>query len=177
MEEEIWKPIKGYEGLYEVSNLGRIYSVRTKKYLKYSIHKGNPHLLVELSNNGKKLFVVAKLVIEMFKEVKNIEILIYKDKNFNNISLNNLIYNSSLICNRCDQSYIVQKIKEFSLDYCPKCSRIMTQSKGRVELSDYYIRRILVQSNKFSNETITNDVIETKRNIIKIQRLCKQLKN
>lgn len=22
--QEIWKPIKGYEGLYEVSNLGRV---------------------------------------------------------------------------------------------------------------------------------------------------------
>ena len=30
-EKEMWKPIKGYEGLYEVSNLGNIYSVRSKK--------------------------------------------------------------------------------------------------------------------------------------------------
>lgn len=27
MENEIWKPISGYEGLYEVSNLGRIRSL------------------------------------------------------------------------------------------------------------------------------------------------------
>lgn len=24
--EEVWKPIKGYEGIYEVSNFGRLYS-------------------------------------------------------------------------------------------------------------------------------------------------------
>jgi hypothetical protein len=24
MEKEIWKPIKGYEGLYDVSNFGRV---------------------------------------------------------------------------------------------------------------------------------------------------------
>jgi len=24
--EEIWVPVKGYEGLYEVSNMGRVYS-------------------------------------------------------------------------------------------------------------------------------------------------------
>lgn len=31
--EEIWKPIKGYEGLYEVSNTGKVKSVkRTMKY-------------------------------------------------------------------------------------------------------------------------------------------------
>ena len=27
MENEIWKPVVGYEGLYEVSNLGRLRSV------------------------------------------------------------------------------------------------------------------------------------------------------
>ena len=26
-KEEIWKPVKGYEGFYEVSNLGRIRSL------------------------------------------------------------------------------------------------------------------------------------------------------
>ena len=30
MEEEIWKPIKDYEGLYEVSNLGRVKSLNYK---------------------------------------------------------------------------------------------------------------------------------------------------
>ena len=27
MENEIWKPIKNYEGLYEVSNMGRVKSL------------------------------------------------------------------------------------------------------------------------------------------------------
>lgn len=27
LEKEMWKPIQGYEGLYEVSNLGRIKSL------------------------------------------------------------------------------------------------------------------------------------------------------
>ena len=30
--EEIWKDIKGYEGLYQVSNLGRIKSLKRKVY-------------------------------------------------------------------------------------------------------------------------------------------------
>ena len=29
--KEIWKPIKGYEGLYEVSNLGRVKALERKK--------------------------------------------------------------------------------------------------------------------------------------------------
>lgn len=38
MEKEIWKDIKGYEGIYQVSNLGRIKSlernIKTKRYNK-----------------------------------------------------------------------------------------------------------------------------------------------
>ena len=33
MKEE-WKDVKGYEGLYKVSNLGNVYSYHTKKILK-----------------------------------------------------------------------------------------------------------------------------------------------
>ena len=66
---EIWKDIKGYEGLYQVSNLGRIKSLKRKvryqnsfKTLKERI-KGTfigkqGYLRVELSKNGvnKKIF-------------------------------------------------------------------------------------------------------------------------
>ena len=43
MTEEIWKPIEGYEGLYEVSNTGRVRSL--DRYVKsgyeaYRLHKG-----------------------------------------------------------------------------------------------------------------------------------------
>ena len=51
--EEIWKDIKGYEGLYQVSNLGRVKSLRTwvgnqfkgkyierEKILKHTTEKG-----------------------------------------------------------------------------------------------------------------------------------------
>ena len=32
--QEIWRDVVGYEGLYQVSNLGNVYSVRSKKILK-----------------------------------------------------------------------------------------------------------------------------------------------
>ena len=31
MKKEIWKPIKGYEGLYQVSNFGRVKSLKFGK--------------------------------------------------------------------------------------------------------------------------------------------------
>ena len=39
MNNEVWKPIKGYENKYEVSNLGRIKSL--KRIIKADFHFGN----------------------------------------------------------------------------------------------------------------------------------------
>lgn len=37
--EEIWKDIAGYEGLYQVSNLGTIKSLKTNRILKPGTQK------------------------------------------------------------------------------------------------------------------------------------------
>lgn len=71
MEEEVWKPIKDYEGLYEISNLGRVKSLNyggtgKGKVLK-NIERSNGYLGVRLTKNGKtKAFKVHRLVAEAF---------------------------------------------------------------------------------------------------------------
>lgn len=71
MTEEIWKDIEGFEGLYMVSNLGRIKSLdyhRTgeEKILMLSKHTDG-YLLVSLcKNNMKKTFSVHRLVATTF---------------------------------------------------------------------------------------------------------------
>ena len=45
--EEIWKDIKEYEGLYQVSNLGRVKRVTTGRILKGSKDRGG-YLIVVL---------------------------------------------------------------------------------------------------------------------------------
>lgn len=72
--KEIWKDIPGYEGLYQVSNLGKVKSLtRTvgkrkcfEKIMSPSItNKG--YYKLKLSKNGKiKYFHVHKLVAETF---------------------------------------------------------------------------------------------------------------
>lgn len=81
MTEEIWKPVLGYEGLYEVSNLGRVKSlfriVRSgehyltvrEKILPATITRTGSviYYRVQLSKGGKKKpRLVANLVCEAF---------------------------------------------------------------------------------------------------------------
>lgn len=55
--QEIWKDIKGYEGLYQVSNLGRVKGLKRNKILKPGKDKDG-YLYVTLYNmyklKGKK---------------------------------------------------------------------------------------------------------------------------
>ena len=70
MKEE-WKDIKGYEGLYQVSNLGRVKSLNyrrtgNEKILSLRKHK-NGYVYIGLSKNGKtKHLRVHRLVAETF---------------------------------------------------------------------------------------------------------------
>lgn len=77
MENEIWKPIPGYEGLYEVSNLGRVRSIKyfnpanNKIYIRTRVLKPSKHengyLRVGLCKNCKeKKFRIHRLVGMVF---------------------------------------------------------------------------------------------------------------
>lgn len=81
MTEEHWKPVKGYEGQYEVSDKGRVRSIdryipyqknpSKKAHIKGKMKKPfvahDGYLRVALSKNGKsKKFFVHRLVLEAF---------------------------------------------------------------------------------------------------------------
>ena len=76
MTEEIWKDIAGYEGLYKVSNLGRVKSLnyrRTGKEKERIPNKNNSgYLYVGLHKDGKmNNFLIHRLVAEAFIENVN----------------------------------------------------------------------------------------------------------
>jgi len=63
---ERWKVIKNYEGLYEISDSGNIYSYHRDKLLKLS-KEGAGYLVANLCKNGKaKTYHVHRLVLEAF---------------------------------------------------------------------------------------------------------------
>lgn len=102
-KEEIWKDIKGYEGYYQVSNLGRVRSMnriikRSKgsfytrgKLLKLYIGKDG-YISVMLYKDGlNKLFRVHRLVAETFISNPNdYPIINHIDENKINNHINNL---------------------------------------------------------------------------------------
>lgn len=59
--EEIWKDVPNYEGIYQVSNLGRVKSLRKNKLLNHSIISGY-YGNVFYKDRKKKLFLVHQLV-------------------------------------------------------------------------------------------------------------------
>ena len=65
---EIFVDIKNFEGYYKVSNLGRVYSIKTNKFLKLK-RRNNNYLIAQLSKDGKQYPIFAhRLVAMMFCE-------------------------------------------------------------------------------------------------------------
>ena len=78
MDEEIWKDIEGYEGLYQVSNLGNVKSLNYNRTGKERILKPGKtkrgYLYVALCKEGKpKMYQVHRLVLSTFNPVENME--------------------------------------------------------------------------------------------------------
>jgi hypothetical protein len=69
MENEIWKEINGYEGLYKISTYGNVYSYRLKRNIALRA-KENKYLIVTLYKNGiGKNYYIHRLVALAF--IKN----------------------------------------------------------------------------------------------------------
>lgn len=62
---EIWKDVKNYEGLYQISNIGRVKSIRTNRILKSNLLQGYP--IVQLCvNNNRHTFEIHRLIANAF---------------------------------------------------------------------------------------------------------------
>ena len=109
---ECWKYIIGYEGLYEVSNLGRIRSlprltgarnnktrlVKGKVLKPYLQNNGYEIVDLFLSPNNKKHFLVHRLVAEAFiPNPDNLQEVNHKDEDKCNNNIDNLEW--------CDHAY------------------------------------------------------------------------
>lgn len=113
--QEIWKDIKGFENRYQISNLGRVKSLKRKvkkgknsfrtieeRILRPRIDKKYGYQIISLRIHPQKYFLsIHRLVAETFiPNPNNYPCVNHKDNNPSNNCVNNLEW--------CTQSYNVQ---------------------------------------------------------------------
>lgn len=156
--EEIWRDIKGYEGLYQVSNLGRVKSLerfiktrKNKNGMNGYIHKQESiriptkdykgYLRLTLCKEGKqKPFRVHRLVAEAFiPNPNNLPQVNHKDENKENNCITNLEWCTN----------------EYNHNYGTRNKRVAEKQKGRKIPFEQIKNKIAVlQINKDTNEVI-----------------------
>jgi hypothetical protein len=123
-ENEIWMDIKGYEGMYQVSNLGSVKSLDRKvphkkskfltirqRILSPSL-SGNGYYTVCLSGNGEKPKCIHHLVASTFLGhiVKGYDYVI---DHIDNNKLNNQVDNLNIIRNRENSSKTIRGTSKY----------------------------------------------------------------
>lgn len=148
--QEIWKDVKNYEGLYEISNLGNVrsldkiinganqfgckYKNRKKgKILKQHINKQGYKKVILVNNNKAKNFQVHRLVAEAFlPNPSNLPQVNHKDENKQNNCVENLEWcNSSYNINYGNRNNLVAKKLKNYVKTKEHCLNISKSKKGK----------------------------------------------
>lgn len=105
--EEVWKDIEGYEGLYEISNLGNVKSlvnhngVSREKILNPTIVKGYKKVNL-YKNKTSKIYAVHRLVAQAFlPNPHKLPCINHKDEN----KQNNVVINLEWCTNKYNTNY------------------------------------------------------------------------
>ena len=138
MSNEIWKDIAGYEGVYQVSNLGRVRSIRRKTNticgkILTPILTYQGYERVRLYKNGKsRLFLVHRLVAGAFVvNLDNKPMVNHIDENKRNNCANNLEWCTHI--ENCYHGTAIKRTKE-ALTNHPKKSKPVEQHTKDGEL-------------------------------------------
>lgn len=109
--KEDWKDINGYEGLYQISNLGKVKSLKNNKILKENL---NEYKQVKLYKNGDgKYYKVHRLVaIAFINNPYKLECVNHKDEDKYNNNVDNLEWcTKKYNCNYGRRNEIMSKNK------------------------------------------------------------------
>ena len=143
MKEE-FRDIAGYEGLYEVSNLGNVKSLNKRKgrILKPSKEKTD-YLRVCLSKQGvEKKYLVHRLVAQAFIDnPNNLTEINHKDEDKQNNRVDNLEW-----CNRCyniNYGTRNQKVGESNTNHPNESKQVLCLETGKIYPSTMEVQRQL----------------------------------
>lgn len=92
MRKEIWKNIKGFENIYQISNYGNIKNIKKNILIKPFISKKTKYYQIDLCKNGhKKRYSIHRLVAQAFiSNPNNFPQVNHKDENKQNNRYDNL---------------------------------------------------------------------------------------
>ena len=157
---EIWKDIEGYEGLYQVSNKGRIKSLnridsrghKVNEKILSSKPNNKGYLRVHLYKNGKrKPFSVHRLVaIAFIPNPNNLLEVNHKDENKENNTVDNLEW--------CDRKY--------NANYGGRNERASVSNKGKKHKKHKKYKKP-----KFKKQILcieTGEIFDTSQDVINI---------
>lgn len=119
-ESETWKPVVGYEGLYEVSSIGHVRSRKTGHYRKLNgrVNRFTGYVYVNLRKDGEeRTFSIHRLVaIAFLPNPDDLPYVNHKDEVKTNNSVDNLEWCSSSYNNEYSKHKRVKRISAFTLE-------------------------------------------------------------
>ena len=150
--EEIWKDIEGYEGLYQVSNLGNVKSLnyrqtKREKILK-SVNDKDGYLFVSLCKNSViKHYSIHRLVADVFIDnPNNYPQVNHKDENKTNNNVDNLEWCSPKYNTNYGTTINRRSEKHKKAIYCLETDKIyksLTECAKELNLSIVNISHVL----------------------------------
>ena len=112
--EEIWKDIEWHKGSYKVSNMGRVQSIRRKKFKDTYLDKRGYVKVCLCYNYTQKIFSVHRLVAKAFiPNPNNYPQVNHKDENKQNNNVDNLEWCTNKY--NCNYGNKPKKCKESAL--------------------------------------------------------------
>ena len=191
--EEIYKDIVGYEGLYQVSNLGNIKSVSrvincrngtsktVNEHLVSPGNNGNGYLFVYLwKNNKSKRFYVHRLVAKYFiNNPNNYNKINHKDFNKKNNTIYNLEWcndNQNMAHYSGCKVYVIKEDKKTIIDEFiseSEAARIIGKGKGYIR---YQCNNRTLTYSDYYNCYVYFSLTSVVKNVVKIKKLKLKLK-
>lgn len=153
---EIFKEIKGFEGYYEISNLGKVKNVKRNTILKPKIDKFGYHKYrLQYNNNDKYIFahrIVAIAFLDNFKLLEQVNHIngIKNDNRIENLEWcsrsENIIHSYNILNRNKKATPIIRNdgkeyktIKEAAFDNNVSTSSIIQNLKGKSKTSNNFI--------------------------------------